>query len=538
MRALSALPLGDDVLDRIFTFCPTFTTLHSLMLVSKAFYTVYQTHPRSITRAVAYNIVGPALPQALRAIRYPYGDDEDRLVDREYHKEDADTMATTCPEEHEVSVITAKEKIELQENAQVVQNLEDVYSLIEKDRTSATSVLTAEESWRFRRAMYRIMLYCRLFPGDRYTLDEIEDLEEEGIQQIQKQRTAVLAEYATDELMQLYAVVRFLCGILEHVIGDEELAPGLVYLFLSLGPDSILHAYEDRNYDLLEDLLGYSILEDDSDSALYKGYFSIPLNNIWTARNVTAPPKDDEPATKYILDEIIGANDTCSQCPTPGELKLITSANWHRVDLEPTTLLKSRLKHTHSIVQPFDQVVDKLRLEHAAATRAENKRLHLGLDFDDDNDGDDDDMADFLPPHIARLLPTPLSSLLPHHMPLSSSLLPLPANANAHTPLSISLDFTNDPTRTSPAPFYAAVFATPKPSAWAAWTQDKSYCQSCFKRFLEENVWRWYLREKIEGGWTPPEDCWYGYDCKTMVHKQAHAEGRNHLCVPTRGDGR
>ncbi|KAK7042862.1 hypothetical protein R3P38DRAFT_3348728, partial [Favolaschia claudopus] len=47
MRALSALPLDDDVLDRIFTFCPTFPTLHSLMLVSKAFYTVYQTHPRA-----------------------------------------------------------------------------------------------------------------------------------------------------------------------------------------------------------------------------------------------------------------------------------------------------------------------------------------------------------------------------------------------------------------------------------------------------------------------------------------------------------
>ncbi|KAK6966613.1 hypothetical protein R3P38DRAFT_906096 [Favolaschia claudopus] len=506
MRALSALPLDDDVLDRIFTFCPTFTTLQSLILVSKAFYTVYQTHPRSITRAVAYNIVGPALPQALRAIRYPYGDDEVEPGDREYHKEDPDTMATTCPEEHEPSVITAEEKMELQENARMVQSLEDVYSLTQKDRTSATSVLTPEESWRFRRAMYRIMLYCRLFPGDRYTLDDIEELEEEGIKQIQKQRTAVLAEYPTDELLQLYAVVRFLRGILEHVIGDEELATNLAQLFLSLGPESILDAYEDRNYDILEDLLGYSILEEDGDTPLYIGYFSTPLNNIWAARKVTAPPKEEEPATKYILDEIIGANDTCSQCPSLGGLKLITSANWHRVDLQPTQFLKSHLKQTYSISHPFSQAVDKLRLEHAAATREENKRSYPGfkLDFDDDNDGDND-IRTYLPPQLAQFLP----------------------------------DFNklvdNDPTRTSPAPFYAAVFATPKPSEWDEWTQDKSYCQSCFNRFFEENAWRWYLREKIEGGWNPPEDCWYGYNCKTMVHKQAHADSKNHLCVPTRG---
>ncbi|KAK6981647.1 hypothetical protein R3P38DRAFT_3113885 [Favolaschia claudopus] len=527
MRALSALPLDDDVLDRIFTFCPTFPTLQSLIPVFKAFYTVYQTHPRSITRAVAYNIVGPALPQALRAIRYPYGDDEVELVEREYHKEDADTMATACPEEHEPSVITAKEKMELQENARMVQSLEDVYSLTQKDRTSATSVLTPEESWRFCRAMYRIMLYCRLFSGGRYTLEDIENLEEEGgIQQIQNQRTAVLSEYPTDELLQLYAVVCFLRGILEHVIDDEELATNLVQLYLSLGPESILHAYENRSCDILEDLLGYSILEEDGDTPLYIGYFSIPLNNVWTARNVNTPPKDEEPATKYILDEIIGANDTY----------------WDHVDLQPTDFLKNHLKQTYAISHPFSQAVNNLRLEHAAATPEENKRFrrfYPGLDFDDDNDRGDE-IANYLPPQLANLipmpLPNPLSSLLPFPNRLSS-LFPLPTQTQNQSPLFLDFNkFANDPTRTSPAPFYAAVFATPKPSEWDEWTQDKSYCQSCFNRFSEENAWRWYLREKIEGGWNPPEDCWYGYNCKTMVHNQAHADSKNHLCVPTRGD--
>ncbi|KAJ7938849.1 hypothetical protein B0H13DRAFT_2301499 [Mycena leptocephala] len=128
MRALSALLRHDDIVGRIMTFCPTFDSLQSATLVSKAFYCVFQTYPKaggfSITRAVAYNIVGPALPQALRVLRYPYPwDDEDGS------SMDPITLATTCPENHDASsVITAEEKIYLQENSndniaeRVIQN--------------------------------------------------------------------------------------------------------------------------------------------------------------------------------------------------------------------------------------------------------------------------------------------------------------------------------------------------------------------------------------------------------------------------------
>jgi hypothetical protein len=46
MRALNGLPLDDDLVDRILTFCPTFTSLQTMILVSKAFYNVYQLHPK------------------------------------------------------------------------------------------------------------------------------------------------------------------------------------------------------------------------------------------------------------------------------------------------------------------------------------------------------------------------------------------------------------------------------------------------------------------------------------------------------------
>jgi hypothetical protein len=40
------LPLDDDIVDRIMTFCSTFGTLKSTILVSKAFYRVFQTRPK------------------------------------------------------------------------------------------------------------------------------------------------------------------------------------------------------------------------------------------------------------------------------------------------------------------------------------------------------------------------------------------------------------------------------------------------------------------------------------------------------------
>ncbi|KAF8172243.1 hypothetical protein K438DRAFT_183719 [Mycena galopus ATCC 62051] len=34
-------------------------------------------------------------------------------------------------------------------------------------------------------------------------------------------------------------------------------------------------------------------------------------------------------------------------------------------------------------------------------------------------------------------------------------------------------------------------------------------------------------RRGFGGGWVSPENCWYGYDCRTMVHKRPHADGKN-----------
>ncbi|KAJ7841926.1 hypothetical protein B0H14DRAFT_3693301 [Mycena olivaceomarginata] len=414
------LPLDDDIVDRIMTFCSTFGTLKSTILVSKAFYRVFQTRPKSITRAVAYNIFGPALPQALRVVRYPYHD-------------------YTSPSDDPMNRKSCRRTRKL------LLALEDVYSVINKDRTSMASILTSDESWRFRRAMYRIMLYCNQFPGSGFI-----QYDDESIEDIRKQRTAVLSEYSTNELLQLHSAVKFLRRIFFKLSGIDSI---LIDALLSTGPSGALRGWEARTYGVLEDDIDFELFENDEENPLFVGYLSLPLENIWTACNIT-PPKEDEPVSKWILDQINGANDTCSQCSHPGGLNLYTEANWQRFPVFLTNLLKGKLRRNPTIAQPF----------FAATSHLVN--------------------ADALGPVIGDLF-----ALTAHTAP--------------------ALD---------------------------GWERTGSYCFACLTKFLEEHLWVWWLEERVMSGWTPPEDCWYGWNCRTQTHKQSHADTKNHLCAPIKGD--
>ncbi|KAJ7890766.1 hypothetical protein B0H13DRAFT_2277030, partial [Mycena leptocephala] len=93
----------------------------------------------------------------------------------------------------------------------------------------------------------------------------------------------MLGEYPTNDLFQLYAVVRFFCGILESVpAGDKKNNNHEnIDLLLSLEPRGIAGTWEDRSDQFLQE------------NPLYNGYFFLPLENIWTACEVD-PPEEDE----------------------------------------------------------------------------------------------------------------------------------------------------------------------------------------------------------------------------------------------------
>ncbi|KAJ7867353.1 hypothetical protein B0H14DRAFT_2731228 [Mycena olivaceomarginata] len=300
------------------TFCSTFGSLHSATLVCHTFHRVFSAHPKSITYAVAYNIVGPVLPQALWLLWYPYPNNKAGAAI------DPIVLATNCPEEHDTaSLITAKEKILLQVDFELVEALENLYSSMFKDRNSQTSVLNWEESHRFHCSMYRIMLYCELFNGSRWNLDEIDILDEQIFNHIWSQRTAVLDTYPLDEILEIYSSVHFLRGMIEKLMvnelmqtEDEDL---YLEILLSAGPDGVWEAWEASDYNVLAQYLGFG---DDmlvADNKLFSGYFLHTFKGVWANRQFSeddgrtlAPAGRAAPQhnpSQWILDSVNGGEE-------------------------------------------------------------------------------------------------------------------------------------------------------------------------------------------------------------------------------------
>jgi len=120
MQSLDSLPL--DVIDRILLLLPTFSALRAILLSSKSFNTVFKHHPNSIIRAIAYNITGPALPQAMRLLRTT----RDRNL---YTVSDPPNSASNIwAETDPISQITPDERCKIVENAAVIKALEDLFS--------------------------------------------------------------------------------------------------------------------------------------------------------------------------------------------------------------------------------------------------------------------------------------------------------------------------------------------------------------------------------------------------------------------------
>ncbi|KAF7357216.1 F-box domain-containing protein [Mycena sanguinolenta] len=94
-------------------------------------------------------------------------------------------------------------------------------------------------------------------------------------------------------------------------------------------------------------------------------------------------------------------------------------------------------------------------------------------------------------------------------------------------------------------------FKTHTTPEFDSWERTDSYCFASFTKFLNAHMWIWFFEERVRGGWVPPDNCWYGWNCHAQVHESSHAETKNvrlvisipwydeddfsqHLCVPTK----
>lgn len=124
--------LPEDILDYILLSLPNFMTLSTALRTSKKhFYAVFQARQRSIVLSVAHNVVGPALPQAVRFAHYRDSelcDEDTTLVDHALNR-------GICEE--------------IQQNAAHMQRLEDLFSFrycrLARATLPATQLIGAQE---------------------------------------------------------------------------------------------------------------------------------------------------------------------------------------------------------------------------------------------------------------------------------------------------------------------------------------------------------------------------------------------------------
>jgi hypothetical protein len=125
------LPVDHDVLGRIFDLSSSMDTIASLALTCKTAYEVFCQHPIAIKRATAYNIVGSALPQAIRLVRFKskYLSDSNEECDGDHLCE---LEGSELPPENidleDLSISNADLR-SLEEIEKVVQNIENLFSI-------------------------------------------------------------------------------------------------------------------------------------------------------------------------------------------------------------------------------------------------------------------------------------------------------------------------------------------------------------------------------------------------------------------------
>ncbi len=107
--------LPDDLVDRILACLPDFNTLAAVLRTSKAYtYAVFQARPKYIIQSIALNVVGPALPQAMKLVHVV--------------SDDTDDLQSVIPDD-DIVALTRKQTQTLERNASTVAAIEDLFSI-------------------------------------------------------------------------------------------------------------------------------------------------------------------------------------------------------------------------------------------------------------------------------------------------------------------------------------------------------------------------------------------------------------------------
>ncbi|KAF8840278.1 hypothetical protein BDN67DRAFT_981179 [Paxillus ammoniavirescens] len=445
-----------DIVDRILTSLPDFPALTSTILTCRAVYTVYLAHPASIQREVACNLVGDALPEAIRYVRCKNANTILMPPNQLLGKDEFTKNPT----------LTKGEICQLISLSKYAKEVEDVFSWREKDYRSQCSRLSAVESYRFHRALHVLSLYSSTYgqdayPGDDFT-DDADDADEDSTPEEKKSQALDLREkffdtFSTTELREIQRVNNFLeeiitwsmharpshIGGLKRIQWHSVMSPNLL---IFCGPPAQLTSQLYRNnitHDFVHGIPWVALTVFGPDFVMYT------LSTVLQKRK--APVLTDDQMKLVILDEVFGGEANCTQCqagPMPrGQLWSPSTWDFFRGTC-PGSGMHSELKGN-----------------------------------------------------------LPRNAIVSHH-----------------------LGFDDRWTNSSYSDLISQVFEYKK-DEYASWARDDPLCTECIKTFLREHMHLWFVGEKRKGGDIIPEDCWYGYNCRTQTHSATHAAKLNVVWV-------
>ncbi|KZT06333.1 uncharacterized protein LAESUDRAFT_812919 [Laetiporus sulphureus 93-53] len=333
--------LSQDLVDKILVSLTDFKSLAATILTSKHVYDVFQTRPKSIVAAVACNVVGHAdvLPAAVRMVR-AYQDsndpesDEDTDEDDDYDEEEneerpEDEQCGPPPPEDDVMrmSLTRTQAESLVDHAPILQELENFFSWMHKDRMSSASMLAEDESVSFRRAMYRLWLYRKLFKHPRYFFN-LQQPDDEQYRKVIRPRLDFLTAFPLEELHDIWRAVSFTTELLQWAT--------TVCRDVLLAPDSYRSAIR-RIFPYLQG------------GRWQPQLFEAVYASILEKAEIGAEDRDAATA-KAILRKVVGEHDACDRCHSVQGPKLFGANNWGLLHghLSPSifeTLLHGRLRY-------------------------------------------------------------------------------------------------------------------------------------------------------------------------------------------------
>ncbi|KAJ3854030.1 hypothetical protein EV368DRAFT_81014 [Lentinula lateritia] len=460
MQKLGASPIHADILLCILCALPTFEALFATVRASKAFHATYVQHGKRVLNCVAFNYVGPALPLALQVVRYDMHPSPERF-----------NTGLSDNDRNTGLQVEIKDVYPLVNNGKVVAEWENLFSSRKKDMRHETSQLTSLESWQFRKAMHRLMLYTRLFPTDEcaYCITNNSDCVDLTTK-LEKElftRQEFLSDCFTNELEQLREVATFAIEIIrwvDNVDSSDMIASNRDFtdIALSVGPAVILECYKTLGFEPLTETINKlctdttpEYFEDKSSRPLLAGYLFKSVSAVLENRGAN----DHRSVSLRIIDINTLREESCSQCGAESYIGgLWGKTTWDYLSLS-SQILGTYLFPSLSMFMKGELHRNPVEIKHVEAL----------------------------------LVKTPFKEI---YEDIYTKNLKIPA--------------------------------------WHDRNDDYWICQACLTQFVQDHLHLWVIMKRKEAKERIANDCWYGYNCRTQVHKLNHAQQLNHLCEPTR----